>query len=229
MLHVVQNDPNVPVGEIGRCLESLGIAWRIVNAWEGEIFPPLSAVSAAVVLGGAMGVHEVDRYPFLAGVKTFMADAVAASIPLLGVCLGGQLLADVLGGRVTPSQYGERGTHAVQLTAAGRQDPLFQGLPDELVTFQWHYDSFAPPEGSVLLATSPACPSQAFRFGGLAYGLQFHPEVDRSILSVWTARKTAAGGTGTNRYLDEFIAREEEYRANGHRLLHNFVALSRLG
>jgi GMP synthase-like glutamine amidotransferase len=100
-------------------------------------------------------------------------------------------------------------------------------VPEEFVTFQWHNDSFEPPEGAVPLASSPACPGQAFRFGVNAYGLQFHPEVDRSIVDCW-ARWSQETAPSADDYLAAFAGREEHYRWASRRLLENFLRISRM-
>ncbi len=224
MLFIVQNDPDVPLGAFEGYLCRMGVESRVLSPYAGEALPPLGEASAVIVLGGAMGVHDTDRYPFLAGVKGFIRECAAKGTPFLGVCLGGQLLADALGGRVTAGACGEKGAMTVRLSPEGAQDPLFAGMPEEFVTFQWHNDCFALPEGAVLLASSPACPGQAFRCGGNAYGLQFHPEIDRSILALWAKES----GPDADRMLADFIAREDDYRNASRRLLANFLRLARL-
>jgi GMP synthase-like glutamine amidotransferase len=114
--------------------------------------------------------------------------------------------------------------HSVDLTAAGKQEPLFMGVPGKIVTFQWHNDCFSVPEGGVLLASSPICPGQAFRFGKNAYGFQFHPEVDRAIVANW-AGETSESAPFAERYLEEFAIHEEAYRNTSRRILRNFLDL----
>ena len=116
------------------------------------------------------------RHPFLHDLKSFIRRVVADGTPYLGICLGGQLLAAALGARVVSNRWEELGSLPVTLTAEGCCDSLFAGMPVEFDTFQWHHDSFDIPEGGVLLASSAACPHQAFRMGKYAWGVQFHPE-----------------------------------------------------
>src|SRR6266508_1905717 len=175
MLTIIQNDPEVPLGAFAGYLAEAGVPFRLVPAYAGDHLPELNTVSAVIVLGGAMGVHDGHHYPFLAEVKAFIGESVRGGIPFLGICLGGQLLADVLGGVVTSNACGEKGTLTVRLSPEGKDDPLFAEVAEELVTFQWHNDCFALPNGAVALASSAVCPGQAFRFGTNAYGLQLHP------------------------------------------------------
>jgi GMP synthase (glutamine-hydrolysing) len=226
MLLIIQNDPEVPPGNFGEIIRGLKSPCRIVHPYAGETFPTLSEVSAAIVLGGAMGVHDTTGHPFLVQVKAFSRECVRTETPLLGVCLGGQLLADLLGGRVTAnSPYGEKGTMEVTLTSAGEEDPLFAGIPHEFVTFQWHNDSFEIPPGGTLLASSSACAGQAFRFGAMAWGTQFHPEVDREIVGCW-ARWTGETAPHADQFLADFVLAEKPYMEVSRRLLVNFLGLA---
>jgi GMP synthase (glutamine-hydrolysing) len=226
MLLIIQNDPEVPPGNFAETIRALNIPYRIVHPYTDETLPTLSEVSAAIVLGGAMGVHDTAEHPFLIQVKAFIRECVRTETPLLGVCLGGQLLADLFGGRVTVnSPHGEKGTLKVLLTATGEEDPLFAGIPHEFVTFQWHNDSFEIPLGGILLASSDSCAGQAFRFGASAWGTQFHPEVDRSIVGCW-ARWTGETAPHADRFLADFVLAEKPYMEISRRLLFNFLRIA---
>jgi GMP synthase (glutamine-hydrolysing) len=148
-------------------------------------------------------------------------------VPFLGICLGGQLLADVLGAQVSANCCGEMGTLAVELTAQGRQDPLLTGVSSPFTTFQWHNDSFALPPAAELLAASAHCPHQAFRFGNNAYALQFHPEVNPAIVELWSRETPATAGL-VGRFVSEFIDQQQSYQQAADRILHNFLKLSGL-
>lgn len=228
MLFVIQNDPEVPLGTYAEYLAELGVAFRVVSPYAGDALPEPAASDAVIILGGAMGVHDEAEHPFLAGVKEFIADTVARQVPLLGICLGGQLLAHVLGGTVTAgSPWGEKGTLPVILTDAGERDPLFAGIDHLFTTFQWHQDSFAIPPGAEHLASSPGCPNQAFRFGPNAYGTQFHPEVNRQIVENWSSW-TPETSARTAELLADFDAAASAYDAASRRLLENFLRIAGL-
>lgn len=228
MLIVIQNDPEVPAGSYGEYLREHNIPFRVVSPFAGEKLPPVAELSAVVCLGGAMGVHDTAQYPFLLEVKGLIRECVRQEKPFLGICLGGQLLADVLGGEVGSNQNGEKGSLTVSLTPAGEEDPLFAGFAQNFSTFQWHNDSFAIPPGWVRLAESAACPNQAFRYGANAYGTQFHPEVDRAIVESW-ARSTGETAPFVAAFLTDFDQVKIDYTPASRRLLANFLRLARLG
>jgi GMP synthase (glutamine-hydrolysing) len=207
MLVIVQNDPEVPPGLLLDVVRKKEISFRILHLFSGEDLGALENVRGMVVLGGRMSVEDVSEFPYLQQVKEQIRGAVKRQIPFLGICLGGQLLAEVLGTRVHLEKRGERGCRQIYLTAAGAGDRLFRGMLKPFISFQWHSDSFDLPPGAVHLASSDVCCCQAFRFGAAAYGIQFHPEVTREIVLSWSAN---GDDTQTN-LLDAFTAVEEAY------------------
>lgn len=225
MLHIIQNDPTVPPGNI---LEILAVPPPVHHPYRGDRLPELREVSSLIVLGGSMGANDDDIHPFLTDVKSYIGRAVAAGIPYLGICLGGQLLAAVTGGRVVSGRWEERGTLPVALTCEGQKDRLFRGIPGEFESFHWHHDSFDLPDGGVLLASSADCPHHAFRVGECAWGLQFHPEVTEEIIRDWCALDGAVSSR-TGEMVAAFKLREKEYRATAACLLDNFLATAAPG
>ena len=141
--------------------------------------------SGLFVLGGPMNVDETDRYPYLGVEIDWIRSALDADLPILGICLGSQLLAKTLGARVTAGETKEIGFYDLKLTADAGNDPLLAGLPPTVRSFQWHGDTFELPKGAVRLASSEAFANQAFRFGRYAYGLQFHWEVTAEMIRAW--------------------------------------------
>lgn len=222
MFLIVQNDPHCPAGGLYPLLDASGLPYRIVAAYAAEPFPDPASLTGVVVLGGEMGVHDTLEHPHLPRVLQFITDTLAAGTPLLGICLGGQLLAHATGGVVhSPSCHGEMGICRVELNRQGSLDPLFAGVPTPFVTFQLHNDSFTLPPGATLLASSAACPAQAFRLPGRVYGVQFHPEVDRAIVDAWDGLFTPRAD-----YLSGFIAAESDFNAASRAILANFISLA---
>jgi len=134
------------------------------------------AWDAAVVFGGHMYAGEDGKHPWLGDELRWMESALAAGLPLLGVCLGGQLLARLLGAPVGPAPVPEFGYHGIRLTAEGAASPLFAGFSASFRAFLWHDEAFGLPPGAVRLATGDHCPEQAFSWGDRAFALQFHLE-----------------------------------------------------
>src|SRR5439155_18252065 len=145
---------------------------------------PLESYDAAFVFGGSMHADEEKAHPWLRQEEELLRGFLEARTPILGVCLGGQVLAQAAGAWVGRASEPEIGWHPVELTAAAASDPVFAGLPRRFDALQWHYYSFEVPDGAVELARSPLC-SQAFRLGGLAWGVQFHPEVTLAMVEGW--------------------------------------------
>ena len=222
-LYLIQNDAEVPPGIIAGLLEQRRIPFRVIMPGKGESLPAPDEAAAVIILGGAMGVGDTAAFPFLREVKWFIGEYVTRDLPFLGICLGGQLLAEVLGGSVTSRHRGEQGVCGVSLTAEGAADPLFRGIPPEFVTYQWHNDSFDLPGGCRLLASSTVCPQQAIRHGSRVYGLQFHPEVTAAIVTAWSGAVATDAG-----YLTSFMQAEKEYRAAACALLDNFFRIANL-
>lgn len=151
---------------------------------EGRL-PDPDDLDGLVVMGGPLGAYEEDRYPFLRQECELMGAVARRGDPVLGVCLGAQLLARALGAKVFPGHGTEIGFGSIELTQAGENNPIFTGLGRVFPAFHWHGDTFTLPEGAELLASSPMYPHQAFRFGSRAYGLQFHLEPDADTWSAW--------------------------------------------
>jgi GMP synthase (glutamine-hydrolysing) len=181
--------PHEGLGTVADALARAGLAYRYLDVAKKPLrFPPFRSIAGLIVMGGPMGVYEQERYPFLKREIAFIGEAIAAKKPVLGICLGAQLIARALGARVFPNRRKEIGWYKVRLTSAGKRDPLFLNSPAQPWVFQWHGDTFTLPKGARLLAASPLCRNQAFRHGSSVYGLQFHLEVDRPMIFNWLAQ-----------------------------------------
>ena len=174
------------LGTLDPLLRSAGFRIRYVNfSREPDAQPQFDLYHGLVVLGGPMCLDEVDSYPHLSTELDLIRDAIRNDVPVLGVCLGAQLLARALGAGVGRNSEKEIGWYDVSVTDEGRNDPLFAHFRDTEKIFQWHGDTFEIPDGAVHLATSPTCSNQAFRYGDSAYGFQFHLEVDEPLIERW--------------------------------------------
>ena len=183
---VFQHVPYEPLGTLDPLLKASGFRIRYVNfARDPDQRPDLSRYAALIVLGGPMNVDDTARYPNLATEVDILREALEQDMSVLGICLGAQLLARALGGRVTPAPRREIGWHDVDLTKAGSGDPVLSTFATRQRVFQWHEDNIELPPGVESLAASPDCPVQAFRHGEHAYGFQFHLEVDRFLVERW--------------------------------------------
>ncbi len=171
-------------GLIADALAAHGVGLRVVRPFAGEPVPGTCDADALIVMGGPMGVYETDAHPYLRDEMRLIEAALRARRPMLGTCLGSQLLAAVLGARVHPGARKEIGWLPVDLEDDG--DHLFAGLPRRFTPLHWHGDVFDLPAGAVHLARSELTAHQAFRYGDCAWGLLFHLETTRAQVAAMT-------------------------------------------
>lgn len=174
-IHYLQHVPFEDLANIEGWARSRGHDLSRTLLFSDEEFPDQSGFDWLIIMGGPMNIYEHEMYPWLAKEKEFIRLAVAGGKIVLGICLGAQLISDVLGGRVTKNSCREIGWFPVRLTEAGRASSIFSALPDEFAALHWHGDTFSVPPGALRLAESDACANQAFILGK-AVGLQFHLE-----------------------------------------------------
>jgi GMP synthase (glutamine-hydrolysing) len=218
---VTQHHPDEGPGLLGDFLAAQRAELVIVQAHAGQAVPRDPAGFDAVLsLGGPMNVYEEAAHPWLADENVLLAAAARAGMPVLGVCLGAQLIAKALGAAVTKAPVEEVGWRTVRLTPTGAADPLFLGLGPELTVLQWHGDTFAIPEGGRLLASGDQVPHQAFAWGK-AYGLQFHVEATPAIVRAWFPAPAEQPAL-----LEPFVRQDAELSAQAERIFANFVALA---
>jgi GMP synthase-like glutamine amidotransferase len=180
---IAQHAPHEGPGLLAGVLAHAGVGHTVVRVDLGDDLPDPDEFGAVVAMGGAMGVH--DDHPWLETERRWLAAAVGAGIPVLGVCLGAQQLAAALGARVTTGPAPEIGIGTVELTDDGRGDPVLGPEGSDLPVVHWHGDTFDIPTGALRLASSERYQNQAFRFARHAYGLQFHVEVDDDMAETW--------------------------------------------
>jgi len=174
------------LGTLNPLLKDAGFRIRYVNfGRHPDTEPDIDSYHGLVVLGGPMNVDQTDRHPHLETEVRLIERAMQRKIPILGVCLGAQLIAKALGAKITRSPEKEIGWYPVSPTRAGMEDPLLRHFGACEQIFQWHGDTFEIPGGAVHLARSPGCPNQAFRYADNIYGFQFHMEVDPSLIDRW--------------------------------------------
>ena len=207
-----------------------------LEEWQPAEGPPprrLSAYAAVMAFGGGMQADEDERYPWLSAALAALGEALEREIPVLGVCLGGQMLARAAGGAVHPAPRAERGWSSVELTEAAAQDPLLAGHRSTLEVFQWHSYAFELPSGAVALARSPVC-LQAFRAGERAWGLQWHPEVTAETALAWARSHVPVPG-GVDPALDPgeiqaaVSARMAQTNREGRALCRRFLQIAEEG
>lgn len=153
----------------------------------GDVLPAPDAFDVLIVMGGPMNIYEHAEHPWLVAEKQLIRAAIDAGKKLLGICLGAQLIADVLGAPVTRNAHSEIGWFEVSLNAEGRRHPLFAQWPDRFAALHWHGDTFAIPAGAQNLMHSEACAHQGYVLGERILGLQFHLEVTAADAARWLA------------------------------------------
>jgi len=191
---ILKNIETEGPGTMEQFLRTHDIPFHIVELSHGQTAPSLESFSTLIILGGPMGVYEMERYPHLLAGSRVIREAMNREMRILGICLGCQMLAYCLGGSVYPGPEKEIGWHHIELTGEGIKDPLMRKLAvhprvgdfwRRFRVFHWHGDTFDLPPGSLLLAGSARYRNQAFRFGHRIYGFQFHVEVTKEMIGQW--------------------------------------------
>jgi len=182
-VYVLQHIDCETPGIISECLKTEGFVTDSIRTFEGQLIPQSMAnASGLIVMGGPMSVYDQARFPFLLDEQRLIEQALKDDKPVLGVCLGSQLLAATLGAEVKSGAQKEIGWHPVTLTESAATDVLWNDLPAQFTAYHWHGDVFDLPQGAVSLASSEMTPCQGFRYGVHAYGFLFHMEVTEKII-----------------------------------------------
>lgn len=212
-------------GSIEEFFNNTGQRLKVINLGSWQKLPlTLQDIEAVIILGGPMNVYEEEKFPFLKEEDDFLKKALLAKLPILGICLGAQLLSKASNAKVRKAENKEVGWAKVSLTSEGRIDPLFENLDSVINVFQWHEDTFDVPVKGVLLAENKACCNQAFRVNDNAYGLQFHVEVTPEIIESWINSYARRDKTEDmyKTMLIEAQSRQEEYKRQAFLLYRNF-------
>ena len=185
-IHCLQHLKNDTLGSIGVCVSLKGHRLTKTLLYEDPVFPEPEEFDMLLIMGGTMSVYQEEEFLWLKPEKEFVKKVIDAGKPVLGSCFGAQLIAEVLGGKVTRNRFKEIGWHRVKASAgenlnseAGLNSELPSCLFPEFTAFMWHGDTFEIPTDAVRLFESEACPNQGFIYRGNILGLQFHPEADR--------------------------------------------------
>ena len=209
-----------------------GHTWDAVELDEGEELPFIDNYDALWVMGGPMDVWEEEKYPWLRDEKSFIKEAVEEKgLPYLGVCLGHQLLADALGGKVMPSKTPEIGILDVHQTVEGQSGVFLDGMPDIFPTLQWHSaEVVSIPEGTQVLATTDACAVQSMRWHTRAHTVQFHLEVEQDTVKNWAeipeyldVLKNALGANGVEKLQNDANKTQAKFETLAERVYINWM------
>ncbi len=197
---IVQHTPWEHPAAIKRTLDCQGVPTLWLHPYLGEKYPRASEISGLISLGGPMSAGDYATHPWINAEKALIRSCIDRKIPVVGICLGGQLLAAAMGSTVTRAIKPEVGWQSIQLTEAGKDDWILGPVGDDALVYQWHYDTFFLPKAATLLASSHACARQVFRIGENAYGFQFHPEADHQLNDEWLL------GSGVVEEIDKKLA-----------------------
>lgn len=191
---VIENDPRDPLGILGDAIAARGLTTKVVRPPAGDAIPAPTDFSALVVLGGSQGAYEADIHPYLDDEMEAIRTAVAADLPVLGICLGSQLVAHALGGRAYKADRPEAGVIAPEITAEGADDPMAELIAKPVLTF--HQDTFEVPASAKVIARSDRF-IQAFRCGS-ALAIQPHPEVGVEDVEHWVETSSIPARAGAD-------------------------------
>ncbi|KKG18565.1 amidotransferase [Methanosarcina sp. 2.H.T.1A.6] len=210
-IHCLQHLKNETLGNIGTWAALKGHRLTKTMLYEKPVFPEPEEFDMLLIMGGTMSVYQEKEFPWLRPEKEFVKKVIDTGKPVLGSCFGAQMIAEVLGGKVTRNRFKEIGWHRVKALAEenlnnerGINSELPAGLFPEFTAFMWHGDTFEIPPGAVRLFESEACPNQGYIYKGNVIGLQFHPEADRRWI------RNIIDDSGHELVEGKFIQSEEE-------------------
>lgn len=219
-IHSFQHVPYEDLAAIEPWAIARGHTLSHTRFFDGEPLPNIENIDWLVVMGGPMNIYQTDVYPWLLDEKRFIESAIARDKTVLGVCLGSQLVADVLGAKVTRNAVPEIGWFPIEFTPQAATSPIFADLPPQFPVLHWHGDTFALPDGVVHIARSENCENQAFVYKNNVVGLQFHLETTPQNVQEWLDNSDELVPEKTVQTAHEILSREELFRHNNQTLHH---------
>ena len=231
---VLQHFHENPPGRVGNLLDKHAIPFDLIHVGQDSLPNPRD-YGAIIVLGGTQHLYNKSKYPYTTHEEIYIYRAIEDRVPYLGMCLGGQLLANTFKAPIRKLPKEHIGFLRIKFTEVGQKDPLYAGLPGYQQAFQWHEDCFDLPLGAVPLAHHEDGANQAFRYLDSAYGLQYHIELTEDMLDLWlhdpALKKEFIDEYGTERY--EHVEREAielypTYASHAQLLVENFLRISKL-
>ena len=222
-LHCLQHVPFEGLGIIADWAAQREHSVFSTKFYRNNALPSLDTLDILVVMGGPMGVYSERDLPWLAAEKRFIEQAITRDKIVVGVCLGAQLIAEVLGGRVYRHTQPEIGWWPLQLTAAGKKHFLAQGTPETFTAFHWHRDTYDLPDRCINLTTTDACAQQMFIYGNKVLGLQFHAEVTHQAVRAMIEEDAAQWPQGSFVQLPKKILAEEQFFDLNRQLLFSWL------
>jgi len=213
-IHILQHVPFEGPDYLERWIRARRHRLTETHFYRNDPLPQVDDIDWLIVMGGPMGVHDEEEFPWLKEERLFIKHAIRGEKTVLGICLGAQLTAAALGAKVYRSRFSEIGWHPVELTEEAKSCASFAGFPGRMQVFQWHNDTFDLPTGAIPIARSEACRCQAFLYGSRVLGLQFHCELTQEGLLEFL--KNVPGKLPEGPYvqaLGELVAPEKKFRS----------------
>lgn len=237
---VITPEVSAPAGLIGETLVTHGALYDAVFPVERYAsqapyaYPGIPQIpgeyAGLIIMGGPMSANDEDKYPFLGETMELIHKFDGAAKPVLGICLGAQIIARAYGGEVYRMGAQESGFRTMEVTPEGRDDPIFSALGETVASFQNHFDAVRGIPGAVALATGGACPIQAFRLGERIYATQFHPEATLDLVQGWIRKFGREFTDGEPRLLTDLDRQFREFfprhRAQCETLVRRWMALA---
>ncbi|WP_298908455.1 type 1 glutamine amidotransferase [uncultured Nostoc sp.] len=211
-IHYLQHVPFEGLASIEQWATKKDYILTATKFYNGETLPSVDDLDWVIVMGGPMNIYEDDKYPWLTLEKHFIKEAIKKNKIVTGICLGSQILADVLGSKVYKGQEKEIGWYPIEVTTEAQKYPVFASFPTSLFVFHWHGDTFDLPSGAVRLAYSEVCPNQAFIYGDRVLGLQFHLESTKD--SIRQIIENCVSELVAGKYIqkpEEMLARDDNF------------------